>query len=96
MMAILAGNGQYQTLLQNRLSGFVSSRNVKTFGKAPLQFRSGMSRKIIKSNPVVKLKRNLINISRRKTNIIRAEASMRHSLRTLQSRRVGRAFQGIR
>jgi hypothetical protein len=95
-MAILAGTGQSQTILQNKLSGFVSSRNLKNFRKAPLQFRTGMGRKIIKSNPVLKLKRNLINVARRKTSIIRSEATLRQSIRTLQSRRVGRAFQGIR
>jgi hypothetical protein len=95
-MAILAGNGQYQTILQNKLSGFVSSRNVKSFGKAPLQFRTGMGRKIIKSNPIHRLKRNLIQVSRRKTNIIRNEASLRMSIRSIQNRRVGRAFQNVR
>jgi len=95
-MAILAANGQSGTLLQNKLSGFVSSKNVNTFRKAPLQFRTGMGRKIIRSNPVTRLKRNLIDVNRRKTNIIRSEARIRQSIRTIQSRRVGRAFQNIR
>jgi hypothetical protein len=95
-MAILAGKGLSGTLLQNKLSGFVNSKNVNNFRKAPLQFRKGMGRKIIRSNPVTRLKRNLIEVSRRKTNIIKSESNIRQSIRIIQSRRVGRAFQNIR
>jgi hypothetical protein len=95
-MAILASRVSTGTLLQNKLTGFVSSKNLNNFKKAPLQFRTGMGRKIIRSNPVTKLKRNLIDVSRRKTNIIRSEARIRQSIRTVQNVRVGRAFQHIR
>lgn len=94
-MALLGTNSQRNGLLQNMLSSYVGKSTAETFRKQPMQYRQGMARKVLKRSPINSMRKDLINVSRSKTNIIRAESKVRTSINRLQHHRVGRAFQNI-